>query len=172
MSLCSYGLLSQHSPPIGLIRRRRRKGRMRTGCRKEHEHRRALPRLELQRVEARHHELIGDRPPAECRPFVVEPLTVVDRVEPIEDAFGPALLQSRHHRDRAVAAPRERRDQRVALRAHQQDVCVLIADLESRQQADVSQPRVAAEGGRLHERRHDIASGGADVRLPGARAAT
>ncbi len=153
----------QHPRPVGLKGRGRRERRVRARRREEHEQRRARRRLDLGGIEARHGELIGDRPPAERRPLVGERLAVVDGVEPVEDALGPALLQPRHHGDRSIPPAPERGNQRVALRAHEQHVGVFIPDFEPRQQADVGQPRIAAEGRRLDERRHDVAPGVADV---------
>jgi hypothetical protein len=65
---------------------------------------------------------------------------------PIENAFGPAFLLPRHHRERAVAAPRERRIS-VHVSSHQQDVRILVANLEAGQKTDVREPRVAQNVG-------------------------
>ncbi len=132
--------------PILLVWRRRREGRVGSDCRKEGEHRPARLRLDLQRVHARERKLIGDIPPSERRPVVVESREIVDLFEPIESALRPASKQSRHNRDRAVPMTPERFHESIALLGHQSNVGALIAHFCTRQKTDMRKPRFAAEG--------------------------
>ena len=85
-------------------------------------------------------------------------------VEAVESALGPRRLQPGHDRQRAVPVPRERRHHRVAPLRHQSPIEIGIADRGAREQADVRQPRLAAERRGLDGGRHDGAAGLADGR--------
>src|SRR5207244_4236731 len=82
--------------PGRLIRRRRAERKVRADRWIEHEQVRPRRAIELERIELRERELIGDRKPAELRAAVIETSGAVDVVEAVEGAFGPALTQARH----------------------------------------------------------------------------
>ena len=133
-------MVGQHAAPVRLVRRRGIERRVRADRRKEGEHRRARLTGKLQLIEPGKRELIRDAPPPELWPMVGESLGAVDVIEAIERAFRPPLPESRHERDRPIAATRKRRHQRLAFFGHQKRIRVGFANFNPRDQADVGKP--------------------------------
>ena len=90
---------------------------------------------------------------------------VVDVLEAVERALGPADEEPRHDRDGAVAAASEQLDEGVALLGHEAHVGGGVPHLGAREQADVGEPRLAPERGRLDEGGRDAPAGLGDRRL-------
>ena len=159
------GGVAQHPRPVGLVGRSGHERRMGGDGGEEHEGGPAVRGGDLGRVDPREGVLVVDVPPPERRPPVVEARVVVDVLEAVEGALGPTHQETRHDRDGAVAAAPEQLHQGVPLLGHEAHVVGGVAHLRPREQADVGEPRLAAEGGRLDERRRHAAAGLGDRRL-------
>ncbi len=120
---------------------------MRRDRRKKYEHRFARVRLQFVRIERRERKLIRYAPPAESGTVIVQGIRTIDLVETVEGAFGPALAQSGHDGNGAIAGALEQRHQRRPRQGHQQRVVVHVAHLHSGQYAQMREHRTAAKGG-------------------------
>ena len=77
---------------------------MRADGRKEYEERRTKRSPDLELIESKERELIGDGEPAELGSVIREAIRAVDFVEAVKDAFRPRLTQAGHQRHRPESA--------------------------------------------------------------------
>ena len=95
--------------------------------------------------------------------LIVETGDIVDLVESVECALRPRSSHARHDGHRPVALTGERTHHGLASLRHQPHTGLLVAHLGAGKQADMREPRLAAERRRFDERRDHATPGVANI---------